>query len=66
MNTRLIKILEESIRRHGDKPLTLSHLCNMLKMEDRIAYTRAENKDHRSERYMDDLYEKYHTDINPT
>jgi hypothetical protein len=28
----LIDLLEASIKKNGDKPLTLSHLLNMLKM----------------------------------
>ena len=33
--TELIDILEKSIKKNGDKPLTLSHLLNILKMVQR-------------------------------
>jgi hypothetical protein len=32
----LIEVLESSIKKNGDKPLTLSHLSNILKMVLRI------------------------------
>ena len=32
----LIDILEKSIKKNGDKPLTVSHLLNMMKMVIRI------------------------------
>ena len=43
--TELIDILEKSIKKNGDKPLTLSHLLNILKMVQRKKDKEEENLD---------------------
>jgi len=37
----LIDILEESLKKNGDKPITISHLLNIMKMTERVALKRA-------------------------
>lgn len=46
----LIDLLEASIEKNGDKPLTLSHLLNMLKLLKRL-----------EDREYDDHAEDYHS-----
>lgn len=44
MYDTLISILEESVRRHGEKPLTNRWLLNILKMADRAEYINSVDK----------------------
>lgn len=44
MYDTLISILEESVRRNGEKPLTNRWLLNILKMADRAEYINSVNK----------------------
>jgi hypothetical protein len=37
----LIEVLEESLRKNGDKPITISHLLNIMKMTERVVLKRA-------------------------
>ena len=44
MYDTLISILEESVRRNGEKPLTNRWLLNIIKMADRAEYINSVNK----------------------
>jgi len=49
----LIAVLEKSIEKHGpDKPLTLSHLLNLVKLAQKTAIDAAEENDH----FLDQAY----------
>ena len=37
----LIEVLEESLKKNGDKPITISHLLNIMKMTERVVMKRA-------------------------
>ena len=37
----LIEVLEESLKKNGDKPITISHLLNIMKMTERVVLKRA-------------------------
>ena len=37
----LIEILEESLKKNGDKPITISHLLNIMKMTEKVVMKRA-------------------------
>ena len=37
----LIDILEESLKKNGDKPITISHLLNIMKMTEKVVMKRA-------------------------
>jgi hypothetical protein len=50
----IISIIEKSIEKNGDKPLTLSHLKNILKKADK----NIEN----NEKYLDDI-ESYYSSL---
>ena len=39
---QMIQILEESLKRNGDKPITISHLLNLMKMAERVISARDE------------------------
>ena len=36
----LIEVLEESLKKNGDKPITISHLLNIMKMTERVVLKR--------------------------
>ena len=37
----LIEVLEESLKKNGDKPITISHLLNIMKMTEKVVMKRA-------------------------
>lgn len=37
----LIEVLEESLKKNGDKPITISHLLNIMKITERVVLKRA-------------------------
>lgn len=49
----LIAVLEKSIEKHGaEKPLTLSHFLNLVKLAQKMAIEAAEKND----RFLDEAY----------
>jgi hypothetical protein len=54
--TALIKVIERSILLHGEgKPLTLGHLCNILKKVEEIENRRAEIKEREHAELMEEI-----------
>ena len=45
MLDHVIKILEQSVERHGSLPLTTPHLLNILRMAERREYEESVNED---------------------
>ena len=57
MNTcTLIKILETSVKRHGEKtPVTLGHLLNIVKMVDRAGMKMSEHEEAEHQQLLHDI-----------
>lgn len=58
---KLIKIVEVSVAKNGpDKPLTLSHFLNILKMAEKQEFEEQEDRANQEERIMNSIRFSHH------
>ncbi len=59
MSSTLAKVLAQSLKRNGDKPLTIGHLLNIVKMAERLDNMTAEKYEQFLDQCRDDVSDNW-------